>query len=119
MAGSGTVVTYAELEEGSRRLARVWEAAGLGFGDHVAFLIENQARFFEVSWAAQRSGLYYTCISSKLTAGEVIRIFAPQSPTMYSTSPGVGPVVDELPGVLKGVKPVSYTHLTLPTILLV
>ncbi|MET0488774.1 MAG: AMP-binding protein, partial [Acidimicrobiales bacterium] len=74
MAGSGTVVTYAELEERSCRVARVWEAAGLGFGDHVAFLIENQARFFEVCWAAQRSGLYYTAVNTHLTPDEVAYI---------------------------------------------
>ena len=57
MAGSGALVTYAELEDRSVRLARIWAEAGLGFGDHVALLVENQARFFEVWWAAQRSGL--------------------------------------------------------------
>jgi acyl-CoA synthetase (AMP-forming)/AMP-acid ligase II len=74
LAGSGAVVTYAELEDRSRRLARVWEENGLGFGDHVALLIENQARFFEVCWAAQRSGLYYTAVNTHLTAEEVAYI---------------------------------------------
>ncbi len=33
--------------------------------------MDNHPRFFEIAWAAQRAGLYYTCISTKLTAGEV------------------------------------------------
>ena len=33
--------------------------------------MDNSPRYFEIAWAAQRAGLYYTCISSKLTAGEV------------------------------------------------
>jgi len=33
--------------------------------------MENNARFLEVAWAAQRSGLWYTAINSHLRAGEV------------------------------------------------
>ncbi len=74
MAGSGEVVTYAELEDRSVRLARVWAEAGLGIDDHVALLIENQARFFEVCWAAQRSGLHYTAVNTHHTPDEVAYI---------------------------------------------
>src|SRR5215213_11633548 len=96
MAGSGEVVTYAELEERSRRLARVWEDASLGFGDHVALLIENQARFFEVCWAAQRSGLYYTAINTHLTADEVAYIAEDCDARAFVTSAAMGPVAEEL-----------------------
>jgi acyl-CoA synthetase (AMP-forming)/AMP-acid ligase II len=74
MAASGDAITYAELEDRSCRLARVWAEAGLGFGDHVAFLVENQVRFLEVCWAAQRSGLYYTAVNTHLTPDEVAYI---------------------------------------------
>ena len=33
--------------------------------------MDNTPRYYEVLWAAQRSGLRFTAISSKLTAGEV------------------------------------------------
>jgi acyl-CoA synthetase (AMP-forming)/AMP-acid ligase II len=71
MAGSGETVTYGELEARSCRLARVWHDAGLRRGDHVAILLENHPRYFEVVWAALRSGLYYTPINCHLTADEV------------------------------------------------
>ena len=45
--------------------------ARLGHGDHVAIFSENQPRFFEVMWAALRSGLYVTTINSYLSAEEV------------------------------------------------
>ncbi len=64
-------VSYAELEAESARLARAWRAAGLRPGDGVALLVENHRRFLVVAWAAQRSGLYFTPISTQLTAGEV------------------------------------------------
>lgn len=71
MAGSGETVSYGALEERSIRLARVWHEAGLRPGDHVAILLENHPRYFEVVWAALRSGLYYTPVNSHLTAEEV------------------------------------------------
>ena len=52
MTGSGAVVTYGELEDRSRRLARLLAARGLAPGDHIAVLLENQARYLEVCWAA-------------------------------------------------------------------
>lgn len=71
MAGSGEVVTYRQLDDRSNQLARLWQGHGLVAGDHVAIFSENQPRFFEVMWAALRSGLYVTTINSYLSAEEV------------------------------------------------
>lgn len=70
MASTGEVITYRDLDEGSNRLAHLFRSAGLKRGDHIAFMLENHPRFFEIAWAAQRAGLYYTAMSSRLTAGE-------------------------------------------------
>jgi acyl-CoA synthetase (AMP-forming)/AMP-acid ligase II len=74
MGASGEIVTYRELEARSCRLARVFRAAGLGPGDHVALLMENHPRFLEACWAAQRAGLYYTPINWHLGAAEAAHI---------------------------------------------
>lgn len=71
MGRSGEVVTYRQLNERSNQLARLWRERGLVTGDHVAIFSENQPRFFEVMWAALRSGLYVTTINSYLSAEEV------------------------------------------------
>jgi acyl-CoA synthetase (AMP-forming)/AMP-acid ligase II len=71
MAGTDETVTYAELEDRSRRLAAALRARGVAAGDHIAILMENNRAFLEVAWAAQRSGLYYTAINSHLRTGEV------------------------------------------------
>ena len=71
MAGSGETVTYAELDARSNQGAHLFRSIGLQTGDSVAFFLDNHPRYFELLWAAQRSGLRFTCISSKLTAGEV------------------------------------------------
>ena len=57
MATSGLPVTYRELDARSKQLARLFYDRGLRSGDHMAILLENHPRYFEVFWAAQRSGL--------------------------------------------------------------
>jgi len=74
MGQSGEVVTYKQLDERSNQLARLWRERGLTVGDHVAIFSENQPRYFEVMWAALRSGLYVTTINSYLSPEEVAYI---------------------------------------------
>jgi acyl-CoA synthetase (AMP-forming)/AMP-acid ligase II len=71
MGATGEVVTYRQLDERSNRLAQLFRARGLGAGDCVALFMENQVRYMEITWAAQRAGLYCTPINSHLTASEV------------------------------------------------
>src|SRR5207344_75478 len=71
MGASGATLTYAQLDARSNQLAQVLHAAGLRAGDHVAIFLENDLAYLEVVWAAQRSGLYYTPISSLLTRREL------------------------------------------------
>ncbi len=104
MAASGETVTYRELDERSNQGAQLFRSLGLKTGDVIAILLENHPRYFEITWAAQRSGLYFTCISSKLTAGETEYIVKDCGAKVLITSAGVGPVVDELPALLPGVK---------------
>ena len=70
MAGSGDSVTYRELDERSNRLSQLWWDQGLRTGDHVAIFMENHPRYYEVVWAALRSGLYITTINRYLTGEE-------------------------------------------------
>ena len=71
MANSGQVVTYRELDERSNQAAHLFHSLGLRRGDHIALCLENHEEFFVLCWGAQRSGLYFTTISSRLTAPEV------------------------------------------------
>ena len=74
MAGSGETVSYRELEARSNRLAHLLRAAGLRRLDHYAIFMENHPRFVECCAAGERSGLYYTCVNSFLTAPELAYI---------------------------------------------
>ncbi|MFE4500930.1 acyl-CoA synthetase [Rhodococcus sp. NPDC056743] len=70
-SASGGVVTYRELEDRSNQLAQLWWSLGIRPGDHVAILAENHTRYFEVYWAAMRSGLYLTCVNRHSSAEEI------------------------------------------------
>ncbi len=74
MAQSGEAVTYAELEARTNRLAHFLRGRGLQRLDHYAIFMENNARYLESCGAGERSGLYYTCINSYLTADELAYI---------------------------------------------
>src|SRR3954464_10793637 len=74
MEPSGEQLTFAEYEANCNRLAHLFRAAGLVKGDHVAMFLENHLRYFELQGAAERSGLYFTCINSYLTPEEVAYI---------------------------------------------
>ena len=70
MAGSGETVIYGELNRRADQGAQLIRSLGLQRGDAIAVLMDNSPRYLEVVWAAERTGVYCTCISSKLTPGE-------------------------------------------------
>ena len=74
MASTGESVTYGELERRSNQLAHLLRAQGLKRLDHYSVFMENNARYVETCVAGERTGLYYTCINSYLTADEVAYI---------------------------------------------
>lgn len=87
MASSGITITYGDLEARSNRLAHLLRAQGLKRLDHYAVLMENHPRYAEVCAAGERSGLYYTCINSYLTAEEVAYILDNSCSRLLITSP--------------------------------
>ncbi|HEY2179088.1 MAG TPA: AMP-binding protein, partial [Caulobacteraceae bacterium] len=103
MAASGETVTYGELEARSNQGAHLFRALGLKAGDGVAIFMENSPRYYEVLWAAQRSGLRFTCISSKLTAGEVAYIVEDSGAKALIASAGVAAIAQETAPLIPGV----------------
>ncbi len=103
MSGSGQVVTYGELHDRAVRLANVFRSHGLTAGDHVAFSMENHPLFLAVAWGAQYAGLYYTAVSSRLTADETAYIVNDCGAEAYVTSAARGEVaraiVEDTPAV--------------------
>lgn len=74
MARSGETITYAELDRASNRNAQALRSLGVGQGGNVALIFENSLDFMALAWAGQRSGLFYTAVSTHLTAPEIAYI---------------------------------------------
>lgn len=72
--GCGDTVSYRQLDERSNQCAHLLADAGLGTNDAVALFMVNCPEYFYVAWGAQRSGLYYTPISTHLAAAEAAYI---------------------------------------------
>ena len=103
MAGSGEVVTFAELDAAANRLARLFRSLGLEPGDRVALCMENRAEYLAIAWGAHYAGLYYTAISSRLTSEELAYIIEDSGARVLVSSPykadqlaEIGDVLDRL-----------------------
>ena len=70
VAETGETLAYAELDTRSKQLGQLLRSRGVTVGDDVAILMENNVSYLPVAWGPQRSGLYYTAVSDRLTAPE-------------------------------------------------
>src|SRR5436190_14828680 len=104
MASTGERVTYLELEERSNRGAQLFRRLGLRTGDGIAIFMENHIRYLEICWAAQRAGLYYTCISSRLTCREVEYILRDCGARILIASSGLAKIAGEIAPLIPDVQ---------------
>jgi long-chain acyl-CoA synthetase len=72
MGATGERISYRELDDRANRLAQLLYDRGLRPGDGVALLAENHRRYFEVYWAALRSGLDLTAVNRYLAPDEAV-----------------------------------------------
>ena len=100
MAESGVTVSYAELEDAANRLSQLFRRAGFKPGDHVAFCMENRPEYFGVLWGAHYAGLYYTAISSRLTADELGYVLEDSGSRALISSPYMAESLSGLDDVL-------------------
>jgi long-chain acyl-CoA synthetase len=119
MGGTGEQITYRELEDRSNQLARLLYSRGLRPGDTLALLAENHPRYFEIYWAALRSGLYLTAINRHLSPAEASYLVNDSGATAFITSiqmaATVNAMLDAIPAcdlrlMMDGVEPgfISY-----------
>ncbi|WP_145013162.1 acyl-CoA synthetase [Mycobacterium marseillense] len=71
IVADGAVISYSQLHARGRRVAALLHDAGLRRGDGVALVLSNRPEFFEITWGAQLSGLYYTAVNTHFTPDEV------------------------------------------------
>ncbi|WP_422062340.1 acyl-CoA synthetase [Sphingopyxis sp.] len=96
VAGTGETISYAELDAASNRAAQLFRAHGLGHDDVVAFMLENTPHYYGLTWGAQRAGLRYVCISSRLTQDETDYILENSGAKILIVSADLGPAAQQL-----------------------
>ena len=96
IAGTGETVTYAELDERANRGAHLLRSLGLKPGDGMAVMMENNARYLEILWAAERIGVYVTCLSAKLLTEEADYIIRDGDCRVFVTSAATAACADAL-----------------------
>jgi long-chain acyl-CoA synthetase len=96
MAETGVTVSYRQLDERSNQIAHLLRSLGLKPGDHIAILLENHPSYYEICWGAQRSGIIYTAMSTRLTVGEAAYIVANCEAKVLFTSQGMAKLATEL-----------------------
>ncbi len=94
---TGETVTYRDLDDRSNRLAQLMWSRGIRPGDHVAIFMENNLRYFEVMWAALRSGLYITTVNRYLTDEEAGYIVDDCEAKLVVSSAKLAEIASQLP----------------------
>ena len=90
------VVTYRQLDARINQLSHVLRESGISPGDRLAVLLENHPRFFEIAWAAQLCGLYYTAVNWHLTAEEAAYIVNDSESRVLLSSARLAPLAASL-----------------------
>jgi long-chain acyl-CoA synthetase len=96
MGASGEIVTFRQLDERSNQGAQLFRSLGLKTGDHIGMMMENTRQFMEIVWAAQRSGLVFTPISTHLKKEETAYILQNCGAKLFIGSHALAAVAEEL-----------------------
>ncbi|MET0250406.1 MAG: AMP-binding protein [Sphingobium sp.] len=90
MAPSGEQMDYAALDAFSNRGAQLFRALGFATGDVVAIWSDNRIDYLPVCWAAERAGLAFVPVSSRLKAAEALYILRDAGARALILSAGIG-----------------------------
>jgi len=104
MVPSGEAVTFQDLNKRSNQVAHICRDDGLMRGDVIAILMENHPRYYEVAWGADRAGLYYTCISTRLSTLEAEYIVRDSGARLLFTSRQMLAQALEIAGLINGLE---------------
>ena len=96
VAETGETISFGALDARSNRAAHLFRARGLQCGDTIALYLDNIPEFYDIAWGAQRAGLFYVCIPSKLTAPEVEYIVRDSGATLVIASAATAAVAASL-----------------------
>ena len=95
LASTGSRQSWGELDRASDEIARALRDLGVERGDHIALVVGNVPVFFDVMWAALRSGLLYTAVNTYLTPREVTGVLRACAPSVVIATRPFVDLVDQ------------------------
>lgn len=95
-AAGSKALTYRELFEESRRLARLFRSWGIGKGDRVAVFCGNRPEWVAVYLALLAAGAVLVPINLAYRRREIAHMLADAAPRLLVTERELTPVLDEL-----------------------
>ncbi|HLI44303.1 MAG TPA: AMP-binding protein [Acidimicrobiales bacterium] len=104
MARTGLRLTYAEYEARANQVAQLLRDTGLRRGDHMAIFMNNDHRMLLSEGGAERSGLYFTCVNSYLSAEEAAYIVNDSQARVVMTTAAKAEVAAQLPSLCPNVE---------------
>src|ERR1700752_1229507 len=74
LIGVKRVVTYAQLEDRSNRIANTLVGAGIAPGSHIGYLGKNSTEFFEIWIGANKAGCALAPLNWRSAAPEIVEV---------------------------------------------
>lgn len=94
---AGQTWSFAQLHEGSSRIAQALRAEGVGPADRVALLTKNCAECFELMFACSKIGAILAGLNWRLSAREIAAIVADAAPKVLVVSAEEEALLQDLP----------------------
>ncbi|KXS19700.1 AMP-dependent synthetase and ligase [Gonapodya prolifera JEL478] len=107
MASTGEVETYSALDKRSNQVAQLFRKIGIQTNDSIIVFMDNNKRYHDVVWGAQRSGVRFSCISSKLVADEVEYMVGDSQCKAFITCKALLPVARQVAKLCSG-RPIKW-----------
>lgn len=112
IADTGETLTYAELDAGSNRVARLLRSLGLKPGERVGVMMRNSPEFAKVYWGATRCGCFVTLLSTHLKPAEASYILGDCAAKVLILSASLGEtpraLAADAAGLIPGVQAIYY-----------
>ncbi|MFL0355300.1 fatty acid--CoA ligase [Erythrobacter sp. GH1-10] len=98
------VITFAELNEGSNRVAHALTALGIAKGDRVAFLGKNHPLYFEALLGAAKIGAVMTPVNWRLAAPEIAYVLDNCAARIVFIGEGFADMIEKVRGQIPKVE---------------
>ena len=107
---TGEMLSYGRLETLANQGAHLLRGLGLRRGDVIAVMFDNEFAAFTVGWAAERAGLYYTSVSTRLSVADALYVVGNCGAKVLVVSDRFAQLASEIAAALPGLRAFTASH---------